>query len=87
MVQLDDRILEHLSGDGWSSPSVMAADSSFDASEGRIQERCEFLVYAGLIAPIARRMYDITQWGELYLDGEIDAEHQPTPTVERIQSQ
>jgi len=29
-------------------------------------------------------MYEITQWGLLYLEGEIDAEHQPTLTTERI---
>lgn len=84
MVQLDDRIMEHLDDGGWSSPSVMAAESDFDASEERIHERCEFLAYARLIAPIARRMYDITQWGQLYLEGELDAEHQPTPTVDRV---
>ena len=84
MVQLDDRILERLDEDGWSSPSVLAADSEFDASEDRIRERCLCLADAELIAPIARRMYDITQWGQLYLEGELDAEHQPTPTVHRV---
>jgi hypothetical protein len=84
MVQLDDRILERLDEDGWLSPSVLAADNEFDASEDRIRERCLNLADAELIAPIARRMYDITQWGQLYLEGELDAEHQPIPTIHKV---
>jgi len=83
MQQLDDRILEHLDEEGWSSPRVMATEPDLDASKGRIRERCEFLVYAGFAAPLTDTMYEITRWGQLYLEGEVDAEHQPRPTVER----
>jgi hypothetical protein len=84
MQQLDDRILEHLDEEGWLSPRVMVSQSEIDeASKSRIHERCEFLVYAGFAAPLTDTMYEITRWGQLYLEGEVDAEHCPRPTVER----
>ena len=79
MVQLDDRILEHLNEESWSSVDVMVSQSHFRASRGRIRERCQMLACSGLIAPIHHDMYEITNWGTLYLDGEIDADHQPRP--------
>lgn len=83
MEQVDERILEHLADSGWSTPGIMERERGFDLSAGRIRERCERLVYAGFVAPLHGEMYEITQWGSLYLDGELDAEHQPTPTVDR----
>ncbi|WP_170972478.1 hypothetical protein [Natronorubrum halophilum] len=79
MQQLDDRILEHLDDEPWSSPAVISSRTEFRASKDRIRERCQMLSFAGLIAPIHCNMYEITKWGELYLSGEIDAGHQPTP--------
>jgi hypothetical protein len=84
MEQTDERILEYLDSVGWATPEIMANERGFESSEGRIRERCERLQYAGFVAPIHRDMYEITQWGRLYLDGEIDAQHQPTPTKERV---
>ena len=83
MEQTDERILEFLDDVGWATPHIMARERGFDATEGRIGDRCERLVYAGFITPLHRKTYEITQWGRLYLQGEIDAEHQPTPTKER----
>jgi len=80
MVTLDDRILEHLNEEPWSSPRVMNSLSDFRASQARLAERCRMLTYAGLVAPISDDMYEITTWGMLYLDGEIDAAHQPRPS-------
>jgi hypothetical protein len=42
------------------------------------------LTYAGLIAPIHESMHEITTCGMLYLDGEIDAAHQPRPEVRAL---
>ena len=82
--QVDERILEYLDDEGWATPSIMAAERGFSASEGRIADRCEMLVYAGFAAPMHAETYEITQWGLLYLNGEVDARHQPTPTVDRV---
>lgn len=84
MEQVDDRILEHIAEDGWSTPSVMASRPEFDATEGILSDRCKMLTYAGFLAPIHGRTYELTTWGQLYLDGEIDAEHQPRPEARAI---
>lgn len=86
MEQLDDRILEHLNEESWSSVSVMASRPEFRASKARIRERCQMLASAGLIAPIHHEMYEITTWGMLYLEGEIDAAHQPLPSARALRS-
>lgn len=77
--QVDERILEYLDETGWATPGLLARERGFAASEGRIRERCERLVYAGFVAPLHGDTYEITRWGQLYLRGEVDARHQPTP--------
>jgi len=84
MEQLDERILEHLREEDWSTPSVMASCPEFGASQGRIDERCRMLAYAGFVYAFHADMYELTTWGRLYLDGELDAHHQPTPSVDRV---
>lgn len=73
MQQLDDRILEHLAEEPWSSPAVMATHPAVRATEDRIAERCRVLATAELVAPIHRRSYEITIWGQRYLTGDLDA--------------
>lgn len=80
MEQLDEQILEYMAEHGWASPSVLANERSIVASEGRIRERCEWLVYAELAAPVTENTYEITTDGIQYLRGELDASHKPTPT-------
>lgn len=84
MKQLDERILEHLASEGWATPSILARERGFTASEGHIRERCQMLQYAGLIAPISGDMYELTNDGIHYLQGKIDARYRPWPTVERV---
>jgi len=84
MKAQDDRILEHLDREGWASPSLIASESSIDISEGHVEERLRMLWYAGLVSPIWADAYEITTQGVLYLRGELDVEHQPTPTVDRV---
>jgi hypothetical protein len=83
MKQLDERILEVLEVEGWSTPSILARERGFCASEGHIRERCQMLQYAGLIAPISGDMYELTIEGIHYLDGKIDARYRPWPTPGR----
>ncbi len=84
MNLLDDRILEHLNENSWSSPGVIASKPDFRVSESRIKERCEMLVWSGLVAPIHQDIYEITIWGMRYLEGEIDAAHQPRPSPQVV---
>lgn len=89
MRQLDERILEHLREEGWSSPGIMRSRQNFQClgtSEGAIAERCRVLTSAELVAPIHGNMYELTTWGRLYLEGELDAEHlRPCPSREPAQ--
>ncbi|MFA9415158.1 hypothetical protein [Natrinema sp. HArc-T2] len=84
MEQLDDRILEHLHEEEWSSVTVMNSRPEFRASKARLRERCQMLASAELIEPLHRDMYEITTWGVLYLEGELDADHQPEPSPQTL---
>lgn len=84
MTALDDRILEHLRDEDWATPATMAADLRFDASRDRLDERCRVLSHAGLIEPwmdtADADTFELTRWGKLYLDGEVDADlRRPLP--------
>jgi len=57
---------------------------SMDVLEDWIRERCHLLTDANLIEPIHSEMYELTTWGRLYLEGEIDARHQPRPRPGRV---
>jgi hypothetical protein len=84
MKAQDDRILEYLDREGWASPSLIESEASIDISEGHVEERLRMLCYAGLVAPIWSDAYEITAHGAMYLKGDLDVEHQPTPTVDRV---
>ena len=77
MIQLDERILEYVESQGWAMPSMLARERQFPEYEGVISDRCKRLHYCGFLDPIHGEMYDITAEGRLYLQGEIDAAHQP----------
>jgi hypothetical protein len=81
MQQLDERILEYLADEGWATPGILARDLGLRASRGRIRERCRALQYAGLAAPFAGECYEVTTGGQRYLEGELDAAHQPRSTA------
>lgn len=85
MEQLYKRIMKNLAAEGWSSPTVMASRGGFAASPAQIRERCEFLRFAELVYSEWDGAYGLTTWGELYLEGEIDAEHQPVPTIGAVE--
>lgn len=82
MCTLDERILEWLSEDSWSTPRHMSRAVNLTASRGRVEERCQLLSQVGLAAPIFEdsQMYEITYEGEEYLAGELDVEKRPTPS-------
>lgn len=75
MEQLDERILEHLADEPWSSPAVMATYPGFRASTARLRERCAVLSDVGLAAPLypGADAHELTAAGQRYLDGRLDA--------------
>lgn len=85
MVPLDERILEILRTEGWSTPSYIARKVSLWASVGRVRERCDMLMQAQLVEPLSPEFqnYDITGAGRRYLDGRLDAGNQPEPSARR----
>ncbi|MCU4926636.1 hypothetical protein OB905_11695 [Halobacteria archaeon AArc-dxtr1] len=88
MCTLDERILEHLNDDSWSTPRHMARVMKFDASRHRVSERCWMLAQAGFIAPLFEesKMYEITGEGQQYLEGKLDAENRPRPSPQALRS-
>jgi len=82
MRQLDERILEHLQESGESKPMLISEHPRFGEMEvlsGQIHEWCVKLAEAGLVAITGKRWFDITTWGQQYLESELDAENQPRP--------
>jgi hypothetical protein len=78
MCQLDERILEYIEIEGWTSPRLLA--SRFSASQQRFRDRCHVLANAELSEPFAGEQYELTVWGIQYLDGEVDTHHRrPIP--------
>lgn len=84
---LDERLLEHLRESGESNPMLMAEHPRFEeigVSSGQIRERCLQLADAGLAGMTGKGWFDVTTWGQQYLDGEIDARDQPKPRLQRL---
>jgi len=79
--QLDERILEHLHKEGTATPSMLAREFRFTASEERIRSRCWTLVERELVEPVHLDMMEITRWGVAYLKGRLDAHHLPRFSV------
>jgi len=81
MCTLDERIIEYLEEEGWSTPRIMAKRIRFNASCARVGERCRLLRQVGLISPICEGddVYGITFDGLEYLEGRIDVENRPAP--------
>lgn len=67
----DERILEVLSRDLILSPAVIA--KNIDRTREQVNRRLAVLVSAGLVVRVERGYYEITELGEQYLAGELDA--------------
>ncbi|QZP37771.1 hypothetical protein [Halobaculum magnesiiphilum] len=83
MQLVDERILERLAGEGDGTAWMIAFD--LNRNRGRVAERCRVLAHAGFVDRVPRAHVDdkwvITDWGRLYLDGEIDADlRRPSPS-------
>jgi len=77
MCSLDDRILEHLNEESWSSPAVMESHHGFRVPASSIRDGCRIFADAELVAIIHDDAIDITNWGQFYWRGKIDAQTNP----------
>lgn len=84
MQREDDRILEFLDSEGMASPDLVAREVFKSISPGHVEERLKMLQYAGLVFCVGLESYELTYAGQQYLRGNLDATHQPTPTVDRV---
>jgi hypothetical protein len=79
MVTSDERLLERLEEEGWSTPRSLAR--AVDQPTGITRDRLRLLADAGLVA-FATNDYDLvhlTTSGALYLEGERDQAEHPHP--------
>jgi Mn-dependent DtxR family transcriptional regulator len=73
MTQADERVLEFLhEKDIVASPTVIAANIDYTAEY--ISRRCRKLADAGLLQRVDPSNYRLTELGERYLNGDVDAE-------------
>ena len=70
----DDRILEFVRENGTSSVGEIAKSPYIRISNAHVSRRCAELANHGLLLKFANGVYAISDQGEEYLDGAIDAE-------------
>jgi len=74
MTICDERILERLSEVETDTPKGMADSGDVRFSRQYIGERCRMLTDYGMLQHLGNGVYRITEVGEQYLEGEVDAE-------------
>jgi repressor of nif and glnA expression len=73
MVLADERILEFLDENGPRSPTKIKEEGPIPFSRQHINNRCMKLENYGLTQNIGNGVYTITEVGERYLKGNLDA--------------
>jgi repressor of nif and glnA expression len=78
MAYADERILEFLSEEGNHQPAQIASrlgetGKDIDFHPKYIGRRCRLLAEYGLIENLGNGVYSITEFGEEYLSGRLDA--------------
>jgi len=83
---LDERILEHLDDEPWSTPELMELVNGIDATAAQIRDRCRVLADADLVAihNTNAKNIELTTLGALYLKGEADIDLYPRPRHPQI---
>jgi len=81
MKSVDDRILEALDGDSWSTPRYLSSLRGIHATEAQVRERCEVLAEVELVAFLTADddFVGLTTTGRQYLEGKVDVELYPKP--------
>jgi predicted transcriptional regulator len=73
MTIADERVLEFLAEEGPHSPSKIAVDDRIEFTDQYVGRRCRKLTNYGLLQNVGNGVYAITDAGERYLNGELDA--------------
>lgn len=73
MVLVDDRILEFCNEYGPVSPTTFLEKSKLEYSRPYINNRMRMLQDAGFLLMLGNGVYDISELGQNYLLGEIEA--------------
>jgi len=81
MKREDERILEYLDENGLCSARLISREVFEKVSTGHVSERLGMLKYAGLVDRTGLTSYELTEQGQQYLDGDLDAAHQPRPST------
>ncbi|WP_345780666.1 type IV toxin-antitoxin system AbiEi family antitoxin domain-containing protein [Haloplanus pelagicus] len=74
MVLWDDRLLEIARKEGHVSPKTAEDSGYVHISNAQISRRCSKLADHGLLRRLPNGVYTITQKGEAYLEGELNAD-------------
>lgn len=74
MTRADERILEYLEMNGPSTPKKMSETETVRFTRQHINQRCKKLVEYGMLVHLGNGVYDITDTGEQYLAGELNAQ-------------
>lgn len=73
MTLADERILEYIQANQSGTPKEMKDSGYVRYSRQYISQRCKKLVDYGLLQHLGNGVYIITDTGEQYLSGELDA--------------
>jgi hypothetical protein len=86
MCPLDERILEILDNEGLGTAEHIEDEVKLWTSVGRVRERCRVLADSELIEPVTDdcELWELTEKGREYLDGDLDARNLPTPSKGRV---
>ena len=77
MTLWDDRILEIIREEESGSPKQLSDNKYIRVSRSQVSRRLKKLAEHGLLNDLGNGVYIITEQGEQYLDGEIDADELP----------
>lgn len=84
MQYIDERILEYLAKVSKATAWEIAYEQGVEGDRRRIERRCRVLANAGFVDVYLRDVglddgCEITTWGELYLDGDVDTVEAAAP--------
>ena len=79
MTIWDDRILEYLRVEESGTPTELAESGYVRVSRQHVSRRLGTLAEHGLVRPLGNGVYVITDAGESYLEGELDAASGDSP--------
>lgn len=82
MTLWDDRILEIINDEGSGNATELADRRYIRVSRSQVSRRLKKLAEHGLLQPLGNGVYVITNAGEEYLEGELDANQLPEANKE-----